>query len=243
MIILFCFECFVESSDAAAEWQHPSRVTCGQCSESFTSPWLLLRHAHDAHALPVCSSDQLVSLPLSTTSTPHHQRVNGAVDESCSLPPTCLHKTLTSDDTAPTLVDVRSASPSRSDDDLDWPDSRTPVTEHSSPIRGPDRQKSQSPVDSTRLQRLQRYLVHVFSPRIIGSGKCQSKLVIEWAITILYLFAPLLSSLFLSLPAPSPPLEAVSGVSSREFFLIFYIAVSFSAFEICKIDHSSTVSS
>jgi len=150
----------IESSETA-ECQRPSRVTCGQCSEAFTSPWLLLRHVHDAHALPVCPSDELVTLPALTTSTALHQasasadRVETADDAGTGtvppLPPPRRRHTPT-----PTDVDVRSTSP-RSDD-LDWPGSRT--SEQASPLHRAERSRTQSPAEPTRLpsQKLQRYL-------------------------------------------------------------------------------------
>jgi len=151
----------ITESSEAVERQQPSRVTCGQCSEAFTSPWLLLRHVHDAHALPVCPSDELVTLPLSTTPTPD-QQANGTVDtvETADnagtpppLPPPRRRQTPTSADD-----DLRSTSP-RSND-LDWPGSRTPVTEQASPVHCPERSRTQSPIESTGLpsQKLQRYL-------------------------------------------------------------------------------------
>lgn len=144
-------------------------MTCGQCSEAFTSPWLLLRHVHDAHALPVCPSDELVTLPVSTAPT-CRQQANGTEDTGGTsddagtpppLPPTGRQQTLTSDDVAPTPPDVDLRSTSPHSDDLDWPcGSGAPDTERVSPVLRPERPRTKSPVVSNRLplDKPQRYL-------------------------------------------------------------------------------------
>ena len=142
-------------------------MTCGQCSEVFTSPWLLLRHVHDAHAVLVCPSDELVTLPVSTT-PPSQQPANGTADTvetddntgtTPPLPPTRHRQTLSLDDTAPTPTDVDIRSTSPRSDDLDWPATVT-EQESLSSLLCPERPRTQSPVESTRLpsQKLKRYI-------------------------------------------------------------------------------------
>jgi len=149
-----CFE-YITGASEAGGCQQPSRVTCGQCSEAFTSPWLLLRHVHDAHELPVCASDELLTLPT------HHQPANGTADAGRTsddagtpppIPSTDRQQTLTSDDAAPTPPDVDLRSTSPRSDDLDWPGGRVPDdTERVSPVLRPERPRTQSPAESTRL--------------------------------------------------------------------------------------------
>lgn len=159
------FEYVTESSEAAVELQHPSRVSCAQCSEAFTSPWLLLRHAHDAHALPVCPSDELMTLP--PVSSTRHRAADGIADAADTADHAATPPPTTRDDTAPPVqsddVDVRPTSPQS--DKLDWPGgaSRTPDAQRASPlVRCLEKSRTPSPVESTRVpsreHKPQRYL-------------------------------------------------------------------------------------
>ena len=155
-----CFEYLTDSSEAC-DWQQPSRVTCGQCSEVFTSPWLLLRHVHDVHALPVCPSDELATLSTPVQQGNGSTDTVGTSDDAGTPPPQpSTGRQQTPDYVArtPPDVDLRSTSP-RSED-LDWPGSTAPDTERVSPVLCSERTTTYSPVESTRLpsDKPQRYL-------------------------------------------------------------------------------------
>lgn len=59
----------------------PPSVTCGTCSEVFSSPWQLLRHVDSAHGLRICANE----LPAAeaTTGRRANEMPNGSV-VSCS---------------------------------------------------------------------------------------------------------------------------------------------------------------
>jgi len=137
-------------------------VNCGQCSDAFTSPWLLLRHVHDVHALqvPVSPTDDGTIQTLAASS--QSPNVPAADPDAAGSPP--APQEAQSDDAGP--APARSTSP-RSED-LDWPPSLS-VSADASPRRRPEahcRTPSPPPPppveQSTRLpsrqHKLQRYL-------------------------------------------------------------------------------------